>query len=151
MLPASIRRGRSPICPQSPFDPTRAPPFGESHEGRDRTTCIPRLRQAQSMEMISESVVLRCIANCLETSQFYAAKGNRARAGWWHGRADMYADRLATYADKSGQVAGTSCKHFSGRVDDLTRPGPWAQFTHVAPTKTRPCLNSGLNGPEPRQ
>jgi len=53
------------------------------------------------METIPESVVLRCIANCLETSQFHAGKGNRALADWWHDRADMYADRLATYREFS--------------------------------------------------
>jgi len=53
------------------------------------------------METISESVVLRCIANCLETSQFHVGKGNRALADWWHDRADMYADRLATYRELS--------------------------------------------------
>jgi hypothetical protein len=47
--------------------------------------------------MISESVVLRCIASCRETSQYYAGKGNRPVADWWHERADIYADRLATY------------------------------------------------------
>jgi hypothetical protein len=44
--------------------------------------------------MISESDILRCIANCLETSQYYVGKGNRASADWWHDRADMYAGRL---------------------------------------------------------
>jgi hypothetical protein len=53
------------------------------------------------METISETVVLRCIANCLETSQFYAGKGNRALADWWHDRADMFADRLETYRELS--------------------------------------------------
>ena len=49
------------------------------------------------MQTISESAVLRCIANCLETSYFYARKGNRPLADWWHDRADMYAEQLATY------------------------------------------------------
>jgi hypothetical protein len=47
--------------------------------------------------MISESVMLRCIANCLETSEYHVGKGNRASANWWHDRANMYADRLAAY------------------------------------------------------
>jgi hypothetical protein len=46
--------------------------------------------------MASEcDTLLRCIASCLETSQFYVGKGNRASAEWWHDRANMYADRLA--------------------------------------------------------
>jgi hypothetical protein len=57
------------------------------------------------MKTIPESVVLRCIANCLETSQFYAGKGNRALADWWHDRADMYADRLTTYRELSELMA----------------------------------------------
>ena len=47
--------------------------------------------------MIPESDLLRCIANCLETSQYYVGKGNRLSADWWHDRANMYADRLAAY------------------------------------------------------
>jgi hypothetical protein len=47
--------------------------------------------------MISESIVLRCIASCLETSQYHVGKGNRPLAKWWHDRADMYVDRLPTY------------------------------------------------------
>jgi hypothetical protein len=47
--------------------------------------------------MISESTVLRCIAQCLETSQYYVNKGNRPLADWWHDQADMYADKLAIY------------------------------------------------------
>lgn len=51
------------------------------------------------METISESTLLRCITNCLETSSFYARKGNRPLADWWHDRADMYADRLTKYRE----------------------------------------------------
>ena len=47
--------------------------------------------------MIPESIVLRCIAGCLETSQYYVRQGNRPLADWWHERADMYADKLAIY------------------------------------------------------
>jgi hypothetical protein len=47
--------------------------------------------------MISESVMLLCIANCLETSRYYVGKGNGPSADWWRRRADMYADRLAAY------------------------------------------------------
>jgi hypothetical protein len=57
--------------------------------------------------MISESVVLRCIASCLETSEYYVGRGNRPLADWWHDRADIYADRLeisrqATATPRSG-------------------------------------------------
>jgi len=45
--------------------------------------------------MLSEPVILRCIASCLETSEFYVGKGIRTAADWWHNRADAYADRLA--------------------------------------------------------
>jgi hypothetical protein len=45
--------------------------------------------------MLSESIMLRCIASCLETSQYYVGTGNRPLADWWHDRANMYADRLA--------------------------------------------------------
>jgi hypothetical protein len=46
------------------------------------------------MECESDTL-LRCIASCLETSQYYVGKGNRASADWWHDRANLYADRLA--------------------------------------------------------
>jgi hypothetical protein len=46
--------------------------------------------------MIAESIMLRCIANCLETSRYYASKGNRPLAGWWHNRAKVFAHRLAS-------------------------------------------------------
>ena len=52
----------------------------------------PSVRQA----MIPESIMLRCIANCLETSRYYASKGNRPLADWWHDRAEVVARRLAT-------------------------------------------------------
>ena len=45
--------------------------------------------------MLSESVMLRCIANCLETSEFYVGKGNRRAADWWHDRANLLAEELA--------------------------------------------------------
>jgi hypothetical protein len=45
--------------------------------------------------MIPDSVMLRCIANCLETSQYYASKGNRLLADWWHDRAEAFADKLS--------------------------------------------------------
>jgi hypothetical protein len=44
--------------------------------------------------MILETVMLRCIANCLETSRYYASKCNRPDADWWHGRAEAFAQRL---------------------------------------------------------
>jgi hypothetical protein len=31
----------------------------------------------------------------METSQYYAGKGNRASADWWHDRANLYVGRLA--------------------------------------------------------
>jgi hypothetical protein len=46
--------------------------------------------------MIPESIMLRCIANCLETSRYYASKGNRPLADWWHDRARAFAYRLVT-------------------------------------------------------
>ena len=46
--------------------------------------------------MIAESIALRCIANCLETSRYYASKGNRPLADWWHDRAKVFAHRLAS-------------------------------------------------------
>jgi hypothetical protein len=46
--------------------------------------------------MIPESIMLRCIANCLETSRYYASKGNRPLADWWDGRAKVFAQRLAS-------------------------------------------------------
>jgi hypothetical protein len=46
--------------------------------------------------MIPETVILRCIDSCLETSRFYASKGNRPLAEWWDDRAKVFADRLAT-------------------------------------------------------
>jgi hypothetical protein len=38
--------------------------------------------------------MLRCIANCLETSRYYASKSNRPDADWWHARAEVFAQRL---------------------------------------------------------
>ncbi len=46
--------------------------------------------------MIPEFIMLRCIANCLETSRYYASKGNRPLADWWHDRAKVFAQRPAT-------------------------------------------------------
>jgi hypothetical protein len=60
--------------------------------------------------MMSESVLLRCIANCLETSQYYVGKGNRASADWWHDRADMYTDRLAAYRKRLTMVSSSSAQ-----------------------------------------
>jgi hypothetical protein len=59
------------------------------HNDKERE---PSVRQA----MIPESIMLRCIANCLETSRYYASKGNRPLADWWHDRAEVFAERLAT-------------------------------------------------------
>jgi hypothetical protein len=45
--------------------------------------------------MLSElPVILRCIASCLETAEFYVGKGNRAAADWWHNRANTYARQI---------------------------------------------------------
>jgi len=44
--------------------------------------------------MIPETIMLRCIANCLETSRYHASKNNRPDADWWHGRAEAFAQRL---------------------------------------------------------
>jgi hypothetical protein len=49
------------------------------------------------MQTIPESVLLRCIASCLETADYYVSKGDRPSADWWHRRADMYAEWVATY------------------------------------------------------
>jgi len=46
--------------------------------------------------MIPESIMLRCTANCLETSRYYASKSNRPLADWWHDRAKVFAQRPAT-------------------------------------------------------
>lgn len=46
--------------------------------------------------MIADSTTLRCIANCLETSRYYAGKGNRQLADWWHDRAKVFAQRLGS-------------------------------------------------------
>jgi hypothetical protein len=46
--------------------------------------------------MIAESIMLRCIANCLETSRCYASKGNRPLADWWHDRAKVFAHKLVS-------------------------------------------------------
>jgi hypothetical protein len=46
--------------------------------------------------MITESIMLRCIANCLETSRYYASKGNHPLTDWWHDRAKVFAHRLAS-------------------------------------------------------
>jgi len=48
------------------------------------------------LAMIPETVMLRCIANCLETSRYYASKGNRPLADWWHDRAKAFAHGLAS-------------------------------------------------------
>jgi hypothetical protein len=46
---------------------------------------------------LPESVVLRCVASCVETSEYYAGKGNHSLAGWWFDRAEMCADRLTVH------------------------------------------------------
>lgn len=50
---------------------------------------------------MSEAVMLRCIASCLETSEYYVGKGEVRSADWWHDRAATYADKLATYREFS--------------------------------------------------
>jgi hypothetical protein len=54
--------------------------------------------------MIPESIMLRCIANCLETSRHHASKGNRPLANWWHDRAKLFARRLATEKRTNGNA-----------------------------------------------
>jgi hypothetical protein len=56
-------------------------------------------QKAKAVETIPESIVLTCIADCLEKSRYYVREGNRPLADWWHDRADVYADRLATYRE----------------------------------------------------
>jgi hypothetical protein len=46
--------------------------------------------------MLAEPIMLHCIANCLETSRYYATKGNRPLADWWSDRAKVFAHRLAS-------------------------------------------------------
>jgi hypothetical protein len=41
------------------------------------------------------------ISRATLTSEFYAGKGNRALADWWHDRAEIYAERIATYRELS--------------------------------------------------
>jgi hypothetical protein len=53
-------------------------------------------RTKRETVMIPETVLVRCIANCLETSRYYASKGNRPLADWWDDRAKVFAHRLAT-------------------------------------------------------
>jgi hypothetical protein len=48
--------------------------------------------------------MLRCIANCLETSRHHASKGNRPLADWWHDRAKLFAHRLATEKRTNGNL-----------------------------------------------
>jgi hypothetical protein len=55
-----------------------------------------RMRTDHETAMISETVILRCIDSCLETSGFYASKGNRPLADWWDNRAKVFAHRLET-------------------------------------------------------
>jgi hypothetical protein len=59
-------------------------------------TTIEEENQNVRQAMIPESIMLRCIANCLETSRYYASKGNRPLADWWDDRAKVFAHRLAT-------------------------------------------------------
>jgi hypothetical protein len=49
------------------------------------------------MTPVSESILLKHIAACLEEARVCVGKGNRPLADWWHSRADMYADSLAMY------------------------------------------------------
>jgi hypothetical protein len=51
------------------------------------------------MKGLPEPVMRRCIASCLETSQYYTSKGNRALADWWHDRAEMYAEKLTIHPE----------------------------------------------------
>src|SRR5215470_10009510 len=53
-------------------------------------------RTKRETAMIPATVLVRCIANCLETSRYYASKGNRPLADWWDDRAKVFAHRLAT-------------------------------------------------------
>jgi hypothetical protein len=71
---------------------------------------------------ISESVVLRCIASCLETSEYYVGKGNRPFADWWHNRADMYADRLEIYRQAGALAAQRNGEAANQAATDLRIP-----------------------------
>jgi len=51
------------------------------------------------MIMIPETIMLRCIDSCLETSRYYASKGNRPLADWWDDRAKLFAHRLVTKSE----------------------------------------------------
>ena len=51
-------------------------------------------RTKRETAMIPETVLVRCIANCLETSRYYASEGNRPLADWWDDRAKVFAHRL---------------------------------------------------------
>lgn len=69
------------------------------------------------MTPISESVLLKHIAECLDKAQSYVGKGNRPLAEWWHSRADMYTDSLAMYREverlalQSQQIGSESSQH----------------------------------------
>ena len=51
------------------------------------------------MKAISEPVMRRCIASCLEKSQYYTSKGNRPFADWWQDRAEMYTQNLTIHSE----------------------------------------------------
>ena len=59
-------------------------------------------RTKRETAMMPETVLVRCIANCLETSRYYASKGNRPLADWWDDRAKAFAYRLANEAKFNG-------------------------------------------------
>jgi len=71
--------------------------------------------------MLSESTMLRCIANCLETSQFYVGKGDRASAGWWNDRANMLADGLAAARQTNALATRPTYANTAPLRNDLPR------------------------------
>ena len=55
--------------------------------------------QTQTPRQLDESSMLAHIAQCYETAEFQAAKGNRALFDWWCNRGDAYSAQLAVYRD----------------------------------------------------
>lgn len=53
----------------------------------------------QTQQPLPESIVLACAAQCYETAEFYAAKGERGLFDWWSNQGDRIAERLTVHSD----------------------------------------------------
>jgi hypothetical protein len=102
LLPACIRRGRSPISPQSLFDLPRDPPFRGSREGRDRTISFQQTSAFQG-QATRATIMLRIIIIAIALLIDSAITAEAGTSGCSQ-LSDLSATRLRWAAVREGRV-----------------------------------------------